>query len=190
MVKLNDYIIPLVIGAIVSIVLSKKNNASAIPFINPYYTSIDKAQAAAVQKLDTNIQTLESVKQSNLGIAQSILNYEKSLSDLAISKIQNELGKTQSFISQQQQFKPVNSGGSVPTRQAVYADKFGTQQYNDLLKLRVTDLDLDLIKQQSQYDAAQENITKANQLVIRQHGEIDRLNEEYQTRFGSLSRYG
>jgi hypothetical protein len=27
-------------------------------------------------------------------------------------------------------------------------------------------------------------------MVQRQQGEIDRLNEEYQTRFGGISRYG
>ena len=47
-----------------------------------------------------------------------------------------------------------------------------------------------IIQQQAQYEIAQGNIAKASEMVQRQQGEIDRLNEEYQTRFGSLSRYG
>ena len=44
--------------------------------------------------------------------------------------------------------------------------------------------------QQARYESAQENIAKANELVFRQEGEIDRLQQEYQTRYGGLSRYG
>jgi hypothetical protein len=47
-----------------------------------------------------------------------------------------------------------------------------------------------IIEQQARYETAQENIAKASEFAIRQQGEIDRLNEEYQTRFGGLSRYG
>ena len=61
---------------------------------------------------------------------------------------------------------------------------------NNILKLRVTDLDKKLMAQQSQYETAQQNIQTANELVFRQQGEIDRLQEEYQTRYGNLSRYG
>ena len=43
---------------------------------------------------------------------------------------------------------------------------------------------------QANYEMAQQNIAKANELIFRQKGEIDRLQEEYQTRFGGISRYG
>ena len=102
----------------------------------------------------------------------------------------NNSDKTQSFISEQQRFTPVVSRRNVPVRSAVYADRFGSESYNNLLKLRVTDLDRELMSQQSQYETAQQNIAKANELLFRQQGEIDRLQEEYQTRYGNLSRYG
>ena len=44
--------------------------------------------------------------------------------------------------------------------------------------------------QQAEFEKAQERIASANELVFRQEGEIDRLQEEYQTRYGNLSRYG
>jgi hypothetical protein len=208
MVKLNDYIIPLVIGTIVAFVLSKKKTSFALPVINPYYTNIDNAQAKAVEKLDTNIETLQSVKESNLGIAKSILDYEKNLSDLDISKIQNELGKTQSFISQQQKvqagskFGLSNFSGQQLLKKFTdswnYYSKVWTGEKGHISgvsifpdkKLFLTQENYNLIAQQAKYEQAQENIQAASQLVLRQHGEIDRLQDEYQTRFGSLRRYG
>ena len=47
-----------------------------------------------------------------------------------------------------------------------------------------------IVQQQAQFEIAQQNIAKATGFAIRQQGEIDRLNEEYQTRFGNISRYG
>jgi hypothetical protein len=207
MVKLNDFIIPLVIGAVLSVVLSKKKTSFALPVVNPYYTNIDNAQAAAIQKLDTNIETLQSVKKSNLGIAQSILDYEKNLSDLDISKIQNELGKTQSFISQQQKVQAPNLSGNVAkllsgnwSAQGLLSKFNSMINYNARVGLPFgasifPDLHIggesgSMIQAAARYEKAQENIQAASQLVLRQHGEIDRLQDEYQTRFGSLSRYG
>mgnify|MGYP006435410063 FL=1 len=207
MVKLNDFIIPLVIGAVLSVVLSKKKTSFALPVVNPYYTNIATAQAKAVYKLDTNIETLQSVKESNLGIAKSILDYEKNLSDLDISKIQNELGKTQAFISQQQKVGAPNLSGNVAkllsgnwSAQGLLSKFNSMINYNARVGLPFgasifPDLHIggesgSMIQAAARYEKAQENIQAASQLVLRQQGEIDRLQDEYQTRFGSLSRYG
>ena len=37
---------------------------------------------------------------------------------------------------------------------------------------------------------ARRNVAKADEILTRQQGQIDLINEEYQTRFGGLSRYG
>ena len=37
---------------------------------------------------------------------------------------------------------------------------------------------------------ARRNVGKADEILNRQQGDIDLINEEYQTRFGGLSRYG
>ena len=193
MVRFNEALL-VGISLLAALVLSKGRGSvsslSNIPFINPFADLLGKAQAQAIEKQETNIGTLENIRQSNLGIAQDILDYEKNISNVKINQLQTELDKTQSFISEQQKFLPVGSRSSIPVRSAVYADKFGSEFYNNLLKLRVTDLDRELITQQSQYETAQQNIAKANELVFRQQGEIDRLQEEYQTRYGNLSRYG
>jgi len=208
--KLNEIL--LIGGALVAaLVLSKGRGLSSstaeLPFINPFTNLLTKVEAQTVQKLDTNISTLESVRQSNLGIAQSILNYERSIKDVNISQINTELDKTQSFISQQQKIGAPSLTSELKklfgygwTSQNLL-NKFNTQTaYNQRVgrpadasifpDIYVSNSSRGLVAAQLQYDTAQENIKTANALVVRQSGEIDRLQEEYQTRFGSLSRYG
>ena len=151
-------------GAILAAILLFKGQASSsasgsIPFISPFLSMLGKAETKAIQTLGSNIETLQSVKESNLGIAQSILDQERSLTDVKISQQQTELDKTQGYIGSQQRI-------AFPSSR--------TEQLRNAYGVII----------------AQENIAKANEMVIRQQGEIDRLNEEYQTRFGSLSRYG
>jgi hypothetical protein len=151
-------------GALLAAILLFKGQASpstsgSIPFISPFLSMLGKAETKAIQTLGSNIETLQSVKESNLGIAQSILDQERSLTDVKISQQQTELDKTQGYIGSQQRI-------AFPSSR--------TEQLRNAYGVII----------------AQENIAKANEMVIRQQGEIDRLNEEYQTRFGSLSRYG
>jgi len=208
--KLNEIL--LIGGALVAaLVLSKGRGLSSstaeLPFINPFTNLLTKVEAQTVQKLDTNIGTLESVRQSNLGIAQSILDYERSIKDVNISQINTELDKTQSFISQQQKIGAPSLTselkklfGSGWTSQNLL-NKFNTQTaYNQRVgrpadaslfpDVYISNSSRGLVAAQLQYDTAQENIKTANALVVRQSGEIDRLQEEYQTRYGNLSRYG
>ena len=60
--------------------------------------------------------------------------------------------------------------------------------------LRLTEENWRIINAQAKYEEAekivQTNIGKANEYAIRQQGDIDNINTEYQTRFGNLSRYG
>ena len=164
----------------------------------------------AIEKQETNIATLENIRQSNLGIAQDILDYEKNISNVKINQLQTELDKTQSFISQEQKYTPT--------------DLFGLKKYGTTGKQLLSKFDSEFafyqtawtgekgplsqkslfpdiyvpfsqstrakFEQQARYETAQENIAKANELLFRQQGEIDRLQEEYQTRYGNLSRYG
>ena len=208
--KLNEIL--LIGGALVAaLVLSKgrglSSSSAELPFINPFTNLLTKVQAQTVQKLDTNIGTLESVRQSNLGIAQSILDYERSIKDVNISQINTELDKTQSFISQQQKIGAPSLTSELKklfgygwtsqnllnkfNTQTVYNQRVGRPADASLFPdIYVSNSSRGLVAAQLQYDTAQQNIKTANALVVRQSGEIDRLQEEYQTRFGSLSRYG
>ena len=192
-------------GALLAaIVLFKGQAASStsgsVPFISPFLGMLGKAETKAIQTLGSNIETLQSVKESNLGIAQSILDQERSLADVRISQQQTELDKTQGYIGSQQKigasagFASLAPKGEWQNAAQALLRKFSTAQAGGSLfpdfKLIANQKNYGIIQQQAQYEIAQGNIAKASEMVQRQQGEIDRLNEEYQTRFGSLSRYG
>ena len=203
-------------GAIFAAILLFKGQASSsasgsIPFISPFLGMLGKAEAKALDTLGSNIETLQSVKESNLGIAQSILDLERSTADVKISQIQTELDKTQGYIGSQQKIGASAGFASLAPNQwsaKNLLSKFdrtfsqlskvwtgekgplsGVSVFPDV-KLLLTQSNRDIIAQQASYEIAQENIGKATEMVQRQQGEIDRLNEEYQTRFGGISRYG
>ena len=121
--------------------------------------------------------------------------------------MQTELDKTQSFISQEQKV-PAGSTFGINTTGKSLLNKFDSEfkYYSRVWTgekglLSGVSLFPDIyiplnqstragFAQQARYESAQENIAKANELVFRQEGEIDRLQQEYQTRYGGLSRYG
>ena len=194
MVKFNETLL-LGISLLAALVLSKGSSilprTNSISFINPYTSQLSEAQAQAIQKGESNIETLQSIKESNLAIAQDILDYERNIANTKIDYLQTELSKTQSFISQQQKFTRANPNRNPTVRQAEYRDYFGTAMWQKWIKQRgANQIDRNLILQQAKFEVAQERISEANQLIFRQQTEIDRLEEEYQTRFGGLSRYG
>ncbi len=213
MVKLNEALF-VGISLLAALVLSKGRGSapsvSNIPFIDPFTNLLSKAQAQAIEKQESNIGTLENIRQSNLGIAKDILDYEKNISDVKIQQYQTELDKTQSFISQQQKIQPSSWWSKLGFKGAAqnYLNKFDKEfafyqerWTGEKGPLSQKSLFPDLyvpfnqstragFAQQARYESAQENIQTANELVFRQQGEIDRLQEEYQTRYGNLSRYG
>ena len=212
MVRFNEALL-VGISLLAALVFSKGRGStpsdSNIPFINPFTDLLGKAQAQAIEKQETNIGTLENIRESNLGIAQDILDYEKNISDVKINQLQTELDKTESFISQQQKVTTGNLFGLSGNWTGQKALKKFDSSYNYYSRVWsgekgplsgvsiFPDLYIPLSQatragfaQQAAYETAQENIAKANELIFRQQGEIDRLQEEYQTRYGNLSRYG
>ena len=210
MVKFNEALI-VGIGLLAALVFSKGSSilprTSNIPFIDPYSLQLGEAQVKAIEKGQSNIETLQNVKSSNLEIAEEILGYERGIANTQIDYLQNELSKTQSFISQQQKVPAGSTFGLSGTGKQLL-DKFnssfnyysrvwtgekGPLETVSIFPDRYIPLNESTraaFAQQAAYETAQESIKEANQLIFRQQTEIDRLEEEYQTRFGGLSRYG
>ena len=210
MVRFNETLL-VGISLLAALVLSKGRGSvsslSNVPFIDPFTSLLGKAQAQAIEKQKSNIGTLENIRQSNLGIAQDILDYEKNISDVKIQQYQTELDKTQSFISQQQKIPRGSTFGINTTGQSLLKKfdsefKFyqtawtgekgplsGKSLFPDKY-VPFNEATRAAFAQQAEFEKAQERIATANELVFRQQGEIDRLQEEYQTRYGGLSRYG
>ena len=203
-------------GAILAAILLFKGQATSsvsgsIPFINPFSNLLSKAEAQAINQFGSNIETLQSVKESNLGIAQSILDLERNTADVKISQVQTELDKVQGYIGSQQKFAASGAFANIApqgfTGQGLlskfdsafnYFSKVWSGEKGPLSEVSIfpnfylplNQSNRNIIAQQAQFETAQGNIGKANEMIMRQQGEIDRLNEEYQTRFGGISRYG
>jgi predicted nuclease with TOPRIM domain len=115
-----------------------------------------------------------------------------------IANYQNQLGKSR--LDQFDKIAPSNWGGINLLRKF---DKYGDPNRSLFpdFRLLYTQENRNIILQQANYENQQNNIQsnigiletnigKANEYAKRQQSDIDNLNEEYQTRFGSLSRYG
>ena len=200
MVKTNEII--LLVGAAIAAYLFTSNTSknTNVPFINPYHDLRNEAQAQIVNQNQNSISTLESVRQSNLGIADSILTSERNIADLIISRQQTELDRTQSYVSSQQKIGAAagfsnlvpkgdwqKAAGSLLS--IITSTTPGQSVFPDFI-LIANRKNYNTIYQQSKYETAQENIKSANASIMEQQAEIDRVNEEYRINYGDISRYG
>jgi len=188
-------------GAILAaLVLSKGGGSTSIPFINPFSNLLAKAETKAIQKLGSNIDTLESARESNMSIAESILGYERGIADVKISRQQTELDKTQQYIGQQQKIPSAGGYSELAPPQQNWQNnarallgKFSNATIGGSLfpdfRLINNQQNYNIVAQQARYQTAQENITLANQSILSQTNEIQRLSDVYQTTYGDISRY-
>tara|TARA_R110000824_G_scaffold80410_2_gene202285 strand:- start:70 stop:672 length:603 start_codon:yes stop_codon:yes gene_type:complete len=200
MVKTNEII--LIVGAAIAAYLftSNTSKSSNVSVINPFHDLRNQAQAQIVNQNQNNISTLESVRQSNLGIADNILTSERNIADLLIARQQTELDRTQSYVSGQQKigaaagFSSLAPPGDWQNAAGSLLRKFSQAQPGGSLfpdfRLINNATNYGIVAQQSRYETAQSNIKSANQSIMQQQAEIDRVNEEYRINYGDISRYG
>tara|TARA_R110002073_G_scaffold100653_1_gene228960 strand:+ start:704 stop:1306 length:603 start_codon:yes stop_codon:yes gene_type:complete len=187
-------------GAILAaLVLSKGRGSTSIPFINPFSDLLAKTETKAIQKLGSNVDTLESARQSNISISESILGYERGIADIKISRQQTELDKTQQYIGQQQKIPYAGGYAELAPKgdwqnaaQALLGKISRTNQGQSVFpdfKLIANNKNVGIIQQQARYEVAQQNIELANQTVLKQMNEIQRLGDVYEQTYGDISRY-
>ena len=180
-------------GAVSSIF--KKSSVPFMPLENKTISFIEN-----IPQLETFKQFFP-VKETNVQL-KNIMNIEEKENIQRVSYLQNELDQTQKYISDQYKIaNPVYSRGQNPA--FVYTDDI-----QNILNLRssygkVTDENLiqyyenysktkPLNFREKMYNIliAKRNISKAEIYQEKQEAGINLINEEYQTRFGGLSRYG
>ena len=173
----------------------KKSSVPFMPLENKTISFIEN-----LPQLETFKQFFP-VKETNVQL-KNIMNIEKKENIQRVSYLQNELDQTQKYISDQYKIaNPVYSRGQNPA--FVYTDDI-----QNILNLRssygkVTDENLiqyyenysktqPLNFREKMYNIliAKRNISKAEIYQEKQEAGINLINEEYQTRFGGLSRYG
>tara|TARA_R110002074_G_scaffold209298_1_gene378272 strand:+ start:171 stop:758 length:588 start_codon:yes stop_codon:yes gene_type:complete len=195
MVQLNEALF-VGISLLAALVFSKGRGSApslpSLPFNNPYTDLLGKAQVQVIKKGQSNIETLQNIQ-------KEILDYEENITNTKIDYLQNELSKTQSFISQQQkiafppQLKIGNKGILSREISSNIVRLGGFWNYYDSVAKGQTTIKkeyIDNLQEAAEMKIAENKIEKANKLIFAQQSEISRLQEEYDSRFGSLSRYG
>jgi len=203
MVQLNEALL-VGISLLAALVFSKGRGSApslpTLPLNNSNTDLLGKTQAQTIEK-----------KQPNFGILKEILDYEKNITNTQIDYLQTELSKTQSFISQQQKIAnppqlKIGNKGVISQDQSYWANQlgglkkyaediiFGNAAGTNLVRGKnVSDsryIDSQGLREAYEQILSKEKIEAANKLIFAQQAEISRLQEEYDTRFGSLSRYG
>lgn len=123
----------------------------------------------------------------------SSLELEKNLTPL-----QNQLSQTQNYISTQEKIINKRYGRGqqgaflYPSDVDNIQNQYGTITNENTIEYFENNPEIQTQGLRNQYNIliARRNVGKAEEILIRQQGEIDLINEEYQTRFGGLSRYG
>tara|TARA_R110000823_G_scaffold206820_1_gene337513 strand:+ start:137 stop:724 length:588 start_codon:yes stop_codon:yes gene_type:complete len=195
MVRFNEALF-VGISLLAALVFSKGRGSApslpSLPFNNPYTDLLGKAQVQVIKKGQSNIETLQNIQ-------KEILDYEENITNTKIDYLQNELSKTQSFISQQQkiafppQLKIGNKGILSREISSNIVRLGGFWNYYDSVAKGQTTIKkeyIDNLQEAAEMKIAENKIEKANKLIFAQQSEISRLQEEYDSRFGSLSRYG
>lgn len=148
-----------------------------------------------------------SIRQT-IGQLDNIMNIEEKQKDSRLNYLQNELNKVQNYTQQQEsqiiknlrspefdRIAPQNWSG------INLLEKFDRDSFNSRTGSLFPDFELkntrenrDIILAQAQREILQQpieqNIARATEYSNRQQADIDAINEEYQTRFGGLLRYG
>jgi hypothetical protein len=208
--KLNEAL--LIGGALLAALVLSKGGAvssifkkSSVPFM-----PLENKTIAFIENIP-QVKTFEQffpVKETNVQL-QNIINIEEKKNEQRVGYLQNELDSVQGYVSRQVNTAPKEFAKIAPPNISGInlLNKFdgmlkyysqvwsgekgpisGLSVFPDF-KLLLTQSNRNIIADQAQYETTQTNIAKANEYAIRQQGDIDNLNAEYQTRFGSLSRY-
>ena len=180
----------------------------------------DKAPSFQIPQIQTFLQKIRipsiptfeqffPVTDTNVQLKQ-IANIEKEKKDQRISYLQNELDQTREYIDQQQPRSLKYTGRYNPYPTNLESDTIQFIQ-NSTGRKSITDQDIvnyydkfakiPFHKRQSRkpypgltnyydYIISTRNITKAEVYADKQQEGINLVEEEYQTRFGGLSRYG
>ena len=176
-------------GAVSSIF--KKSSVPFMPLENKTISFIEN-----FPQLETFKQFFP-VKETNVQL-KNIMNIEEKENMQRVGYLQNELDQTQRYISDQEKIinKRYGRGQAgaflYPSDVQNIQNKYGTitnentiQYYENNPEIRTSGL-----TEQYKKLIARSNVGKANEYATRQQAGIDLINEEYQTRFGGLSRYG
>ena len=135
---------------------------------------------------------------TQIDITEQLRNISSSELEKNLAPLQNQLSQTQKYISGQEKIinKRYDRGQAgaflYPSDVQNIQNKYGTITNENTIKYFENKPEIRTSGLRNQYNIliARRNVGKAEEILNRQQRDIDLINEEYQTRFGGLSRYG
>jgi hypothetical protein len=191
--KLNEVL--LIGGALLAALVLSKGRAVSSVLQNatvPLLSNENKIQNEITKIIVTPPQFTQ------IDITQQLRNISSLELEKNLAPLQDQLIQTQNYISdqeiiinkrygrgQQGAFLYPSDVQNIQNRYGTITNENTIQYYENNPEIRTQGLF-------NQYEKliARRNVGKAEEMITRQQGEIDLINEEYQTRFGGLSRYG
>jgi len=191
--KLNEVL--LIGGALLAaLVLSKGGAVSSVlqNFTVPLLSNENQNQ----KEITTVI--VKPPQFTQIDITQQLRNISSSELEKNLAPLQNQLSQTQKYISDQEKIinKRYGRGQAgaflYPSDVQNIQNKYGIITNENTIQYYENNPQYQTQGLFNQYEKliSRRNVGKADEILKRQQGDIDLINEEYQTRFGSLSRYG
>ena len=191
--KLNEIL--LIGGALLAaLVLSKGGAVSSVlqNFTVPLLSNENQNQ----KEITTVIVTPPQFTQ--IDITEQLRNISSLELEKNLEPFQKVLSQTQNYISTQEKIinKRYGRGQAgaflYPSDVDNIQNQYGTITNENTIQYFENNPEIRTQGLRNQYNIliARRNVGKAEEILNRQQGDIDLINEEYQTRFGSLSRYG
>jgi|TARA_R110000787_G_scaffold7095_3_gene24471 hypothetical protein len=191
--KLNEVL--LIGGALLAaLVLSKGGAVSSVlqNFTVPLLSNENQNQ----KEITTVI--VKPPQFTQIDITQQLRNISSSELEKNLAPLQNQLSQTQKYISDQEKIinKRYGRGQAgaflYPSDVQNIQNKYGIITNENTIQYFENNPEIRTSGLRNQYNIliARRNVGKAEEILNRQQAGIDLINEEYQTRFGGLSRYG
>jgi len=191
--KLNDIL--LIGGALLAALVLSKGGAVSSVLQNasiPLLSNENQNQPKITKVIVTPPQFTQ------IDITEQLRNISSLELEKNLTPLQNQLSQTQNYISTQEKIINKRYGRGqqgaflYPSDVDNIQNQYGTITNENTIEYFENNPEIQTQGLRNQYNIliARRNVGKAEEILIRQQGEIDLINEEYQTRFGGLSRYG
>ena len=190
--KLNEVL--LIGGALLAALVLSKGRAVSSVLQNatvPLLSNENKIQNEITKIIVTPPQFTQ------IDITQQLRNISSLELEKNLAPLQDQLIQTQNYISDQEiiinkRYGRGQQGAFLyPSDVQNIQNRYGTITNENTIQYDENNPEIRTQGLFNQYEKliARRNVGKAEEMITRQQGEIDLINEEYQTRFGGLSRY-
>tara|TARA_R110000803_G_scaffold36767_1_gene79020 strand:+ start:373 stop:981 length:609 start_codon:yes stop_codon:yes gene_type:complete len=201
--KLNEVL--LIGGALLAALVFSKGGAVSsvlqnvtLPLLSNENQNQKEITTAIVRPPQITTVIVKPPQFTRIDVTDLLKNISSSELEKNLAPLQNQLDQTEKYISEQKKiinktYRRGQAGAFLYPRDVQnIQNKYGIITNENTIQYYENNPQYQTQGLFNQYEKliSRRNVGKADEILKRQQGDIDLINEEYQTRFGSLSRYG